>query len=115
MPETSPRLALPMIQPAQAQKHVTHNAALAVLDTLTQLVLEGIGAETPPAGASEGETWALGMLPTGDWDGQSNQIATFQNTGWIFIPPQEGWRAWDKSTSEYRAVSYTHLTLPTKA
>ena len=105
MPETSPRLALPMIQPAQAQKHVTHNAALAVLDTLTQLVLEGIGAETPPAGASEGETWALGTLPTGDWDGQSNQIATFQNTGWIFIPPQEGWRAWDKGTSEYRVYT----------
>lgn len=105
MPDISPRLALPMIQPAQAQKHVTHNAALTRLDTLTQLVLEGVDAQTPPSGATEGETWALGPLPTGDWDGHSGQIAAFQNTGWTFIPPQDGWRAWDKQTADFRVYT----------
>lgn len=105
MPDTSPRLALPMILPAQAQKHVTHNEALVLLDTLTQLVLEGVGAETPPGGPVEGETWALGPLPTGDWDGQSGKIAAFQNGGWMFIAPQEGWRGWDRGTGEYRVYT----------
>ncbi len=34
MSENSPLLDLPLIQPAQAQKHVTHNEALERLDVL---------------------------------------------------------------------------------
>ncbi len=34
MSDNSPRLDLPDIQAAQAQKHVTHNEALRVLDVL---------------------------------------------------------------------------------
>lgn len=105
MPDNSPRLTLPMILPAQAQKHVTHNEALTLLDTLVQLVLEGVDAETPPGGASEGDTWALGALPTGEWDGQSGKIAAYQNSGWMFIPPQDGWRGWDKGTGEFRVYT----------
>ena len=37
MSQTSPVLSLPYIQPAQAQKHVTHNEALRILDAITQL------------------------------------------------------------------------------
>jgi hypothetical protein len=105
MPDNSPRLTLPMILPAQAQKHVTHNEALTVLDTLVQLVFEGVDAETPPGGASEGDTWALGALPTGEWDGQSGKIAAYQNGGWMFIAPQDGWRGWDKDTGELRVYT----------
>ncbi len=102
MPDTSARLAMPMILPAQAQKHVTHNEALTILDSLVQLVLEGVEAETPPAGPTEGETWALGPAPTGDWTGGAGLIATFQNGGWLMLTPQEGWRGWDKGTGEFR-------------
>lgn len=35
----SPGLGLPYLQPSQAQKHVTHNAALQRLDQLVQLRL----------------------------------------------------------------------------
>ena len=35
----STHLKLPQILPAQAQKHITHNEALAILDALTQLVV----------------------------------------------------------------------------
>lgn len=45
--ETTPRLALPYLMPAQAQKHVTHNEALRMLDALVQLRLEGFDATTP--------------------------------------------------------------------
>ena len=37
MPELSANLSLPFLMPAQAQKHVTHNEALQVLDALVQL------------------------------------------------------------------------------
>ena len=37
MVETSSILSLPYIQPSQAQKHVTHNEALRILDVLVQL------------------------------------------------------------------------------
>jgi hypothetical protein len=37
MPDTTSVLSLPLIQPAQAQKHVPHNEALRVLDAIVQL------------------------------------------------------------------------------
>jgi hypothetical protein len=37
MSNTSTHLALPYIVPAQAQKHVTHNEALYILDAIVQL------------------------------------------------------------------------------
>ena len=39
MPDTSHALSLPLIQPSQAQKHVTHNEALRILDAVVQLVV----------------------------------------------------------------------------
>ena len=47
----TPRLALPAIEAAQAQKHVTHNEALVLLDALTHLA-----AETPRAERAAGLT-----------------------------------------------------------
>ena len=44
MSDNSPRLDLPFILPSQAQKHVTHNEALRLLDALVQLAVEGFGA-----------------------------------------------------------------------
>lgn len=39
MSEVSARLELPILQPSQAQKHLTHNEALQRLDVLVQAVL----------------------------------------------------------------------------
>lgn len=54
MPDSSAILALPYLQPSQAQKHVTHNEALRLLDVLVQLSVAGFGAETPPAAPEAG-------------------------------------------------------------
>jgi hypothetical protein len=98
MSEKSPRLALPFIQPSQAQKHVTHNEALALLDLVVQLAVEETGAEIPPEAPQEGEIWALGAVPTGAWDGQGGMLAGLVNDVWRFLAPQEGWTALEKST-----------------
>jgi len=93
MPDNSAILALPYIQPSQAQKHVTHNEALAHLDVLVQLVVAGFEVSTPPIDPNQGETHALGSTPTGAWAGQDDMLATWRDGIWQFIAPQTGWRA----------------------
>lgn len=88
------RLTLPLLQAAQAQKHVTVNESLGLLDGLCQMTLAGIGATTPPALPAEGELWALGDAPDGDWTGQAGRLALYLNGGWVFVTPQPGWRGW---------------------
>lgn len=99
MTDVTPRLSLPLILPAQAQKHVTHNEALRLLDTVAQLVLEGVEATTPPGTAAEGAVWALGPAPTGAWAGEGGKLALRVETGWMFLAPREGWIAWDRGTA----------------
>ncbi len=68
MSDTSPILGLPYLQPSQAQKHVTHNEALQVLDVVTQLVVEAFDADTPPtvAGGRRGLcAWGARRLQLG--------------------------------------------------
>lgn len=97
MPDTTARLGLPVIAPSQAQKHVTHNEALRLLDGITQLVLEEEGLNTPPAVPGNGALYGLGPAPTGAWAGRSGQLAQWQNDQWLFLTPQEGWRAWNRA------------------
>lgn len=105
MTDVTPRLSLPLILPAQAQKHVTHNEALRLLDTVAQLVLEGIDATAPPETAAEGAVWALGPAPSGAWEGERGKLALRVETGWMFLSPQEGWQGWDRQTQSLRVWS----------
>ncbi|MGY6695465.1 MAG: DUF2793 domain-containing protein [Roseinatronobacter sp.] len=94
MSELSPRLSLPYLQPAQAQKHVTHNEALARLDMLVQLTVEAFEATVPPVDAEPGRIWALGPMPVGEWAGEGGKLAQRSFVGsWEFVAPQPGWRA----------------------
>ena len=93
MSQSTARHALPFIQPAQAQKHVTHNEALERLDLLVQLSVEAFDASTPPGTAEDGQIWALGPAPSGAWDGQGGRLAAWVNGAWIFVTPDMGWRA----------------------
>ena len=93
MSETA-KLALPLVQAAQAQKHVTVNESLLRLDALTQLSIETKGLTTPPALPSEGEAHAVGAGAVDAWSGQDGNLAVFANGGWVFVAPQVGWRGW---------------------
>lgn len=98
MSQTSPRLELPYIQPAQAQKHVTHNEALQTLDSVVQLALLDLDAIDPPVDPAPGDVYALGAVPSGAWDGQGGQLAAWSNEAWHFFVPLDGWRAWNLGT-----------------
>lgn len=94
MSDQSPRLSLPFILPAQAQKHVTHNEAIELLDLIVQLALVSVSQVTPPATPQDGQAWAVPPGATGDWAGQDGMIATWRGGGWLFVAPQDGWVAW---------------------
>lgn len=98
MSQTSSRLSLPLIQPAQAQKHVTHNEAIELLDMIVQLRLEDIDTNAPPPAPQEGQTWGVGDTPSGPWAGQAGQLASFRGGGWLFVAPQTGWQAYVTAT-----------------
>ena len=102
MPDNSAILALPYIQPGQAQKHVTHNEALRQLDIIVQLSVAGFDATTPPAAPATGEVHALGTSPSGAWAGHGDRLAAWIDGGWLFLTPQAGWRAWGGATGELR-------------
>jgi hypothetical protein len=89
MPMT-PRFALPLLGVAQAQKEVTHNEALTLIDALVHAAVEAGPLNEPPAEPEAGECWLIGTAPTGDWAGQGNAIAIWTVGGWRFAPPRAG-------------------------
>ena len=105
MSDRSTSLDLPYIQPTQAQKHITHNEAVELLDLIVQLSVEEFGAETPPVAPIEGQTWALGAAPTGAWSGADGQLASSRGGGWLFIQPKDGWRAWGEAEGQLKVFT----------
>lgn len=104
MPDQTPNLSLPFIMPSQAQKHVTHNEAIELLDMIVQLTLEAVNAGQPPAAPLDGQAWALGAAPSGAWSGQAGKIATWRGGGWLFVPPREGWMGWVRGDSALKVI-----------
>lgn len=93
MSDLSANLSLPLLLPSQAQKHVTHNEALELLDLLAQLVVTEFDALTPPALPVAGVVHALGVGATGDWAGQDGALAAWTGEAWRFVTPRTGWVA----------------------
>lgn len=91
---TSPLLAMPFLEAAQAQKHITHNEALGILDAVVQLSVLDRDLAVPPASAAEGGRYLVANSPMGAWAGQAGKIASFQDGAWTFHAPREGWRIW---------------------
>ena len=87
------RLGMPLLQPAQAQKHVTVNEALMRLDALVNLVLQSTERKTPPETVVDGQCWAVPAGAEAEWSGESGHIAIAANNGWVFAEPKAGMRA----------------------
>lgn len=93
MSDTS-RLALPLLQPAQAQKHVTVNEALMRLDGLVNLVLASAAIGVPPTIVQDGVCYGVPSGAVNGWSGQSGKVAIGSNGGWVFVSPSAGWRCY---------------------
>lgn len=92
--DNTANLGLPFIEPSQAQKHVTHNEALRILDALVQIGVAGRSAGSPPPLPAEGERHIVGPAASGLWAGHPDELAIYVEGVWIFHPPQVGWLAW---------------------
>lgn len=93
MTDTTPRLALPLLAAAQAQKHVTHNEALVALDRLVHLTALD-RRNTPPESPAGGDAHLVGDAPTGAFAGHADAVATFDGSAWRFDTPAAGWIVW---------------------
>ena len=93
----SANLSMPLIMPSQAQKHVTHNEAIELLDILVQLRIAELDVSAPPLAPTEGQVFAIGAEASGDFEGREGHLACFCGGGWLFLEPQDGFRAWIES------------------
>lgn len=82
------RLGLPYILQAQAQKEVTHNQALNILDVYVNTVVEAIVDEIP-TNVKEGSIYII-----------NNELAQYVGGGWVYYPALEYMKVWlrDKQT-----------------
>ncbi|HWK79582.1 MAG TPA: DUF2793 domain-containing protein, partial [Thermomicrobiales bacterium] len=78
----------------QAQKHVTHNEALAALDALVQLAVKERNRTAPPASPTEGDRFLVGAGSTGAFTDQEGRVALFDLGSWRFFTPSPGWLAY---------------------
>ncbi|KAB2698396.1 DUF2793 domain-containing protein [Ochrobactrum sp. Kaboul] len=92
--DETPNLKLPYILPSQAQKHVTHNEALRLLDAVVNLSVKSHTLTAPPATPSAGARYIVASSATGAWSGKNGMIASFIDDGWLFIQPATGWQAY---------------------
>lgn len=91
---SSPRHSLPYLSSGQAQKELTHNEALTLVDAGLHAAAASIGMNAPPGAPEPGACWIVGSAPTGGWAGQANALACWTGSGWRFLAAREGMRVW---------------------
>ena len=104
----TPNLALPFIEGSQAQKHVTHNEALRILDAAIQVVVLDLTRTAAPSSPAEGQRHVVASGATGAWAGHVNAIATWQDGAWAFLAPHTGWCIWSVADDVMFVFDGTH-------
>ncbi|RUQ78543.1 DUF2793 domain-containing protein, partial [Brucella abortus] len=97
---TTPNFSIPELAAAQAQKHVTVNQALRVVDTAMNLTVIRRDFTDPPVSPAAGAKYIPAATAGGAWTGRENEVAAFVNGQWVFFQPQEGWRCYDQTLNQ---------------
>lgn len=101
--DTTNRFELPLLMPSQAQKHVTHNEALTLLDGLLHPAIKTFSDVAPPPSAVVDDMFFVGPSATGDWFGEDGKLAILTDMGWRFAPVMQGMVALDLGTNHFVA------------
>ena len=94
MSDITTHLLLPYILAAQAQKHVTHNEAVRLLDAMVQLSVMDRDLTAPPASPADGDRYIVASGATGLWAGWDLNVTTWVDGVWMRLVPRPGWLAW---------------------
>ncbi len=109
----TPHLGLPFIDGSQAQKHVTHNEALRILDSVVQIGVLDTDRTAPPSSPAEGDRHIVASGATGAWAGHADAVAVREDGAWRFFNPKAGWCAWSDADGlllVYDGTSWTEVT-----
>lgn len=118
MGEATPRLGLPLLQAGQAQKDITHNEAVILVDHMIFPTVQEGPLNEPPPSPMDGSSWLVGSSPIGAWAGQAEAIACATEGGWRFVRAREGmlvWRIDSNVFSLHRNGSWTSGAWPASA
>ena len=105
MADISPHLLLPYILAAQAQKHVTHNEAIKLLDGVVQLGVLSRVLTAPPVSPASGDRYIVGSGATGLWAGWDLNVAFYVDGAWLRLIPRVGWIAYSVADTAFYSWS----------
>jgi len=94
MSDITTHLLLPYILASQAQKHVTHNEALRLLDAMVALSVLDRDLTAPPASPADGDRHIVASSATGLWTGWDLNVTFWVDGVWLRLVPRPGWLAW---------------------
>ncbi len=107
--DATPRLGLPYLAAAQAQKHVTVNEGLAALDALVACTVESRTVAAQPPAPADGAAWLLPSGATGaKWAPHpAGTLLRFEAGAWTALPVASGQLAYvaDEDTVLVRTAS----------
>jgi hypothetical protein len=97
---TTPNLDLDDLVEGQQKAATKSNANNLVLDSIVQLwVVDGEPNVTPPtSGFDDGDAWIVPASALLAWATSDDKVAVWQS-GWTFLTPRRGWRAFDARRS----------------
>lgn len=87
--------------PSQAQKHVTHNEAIRMLDVMVHTTVKDIHLEELPSNPQEGEGYIIAQNARQPWNSKANTLAFWQDGAWVYYQPKSGWRVYVLSLSQF--------------
>ena len=104
MTDYTARLDLPQLLVNQANKEVTVNESLAILDALVQCSAIS-ETNTPPGSPAAGDTYLIGTSPTGDWATHAEDIAYWDGSSWDYHDARDGFVLYDRNASAYKVYN----------
>lgn len=116
---STPNFSMPLLHAAQAQKEITHNEALVLVDALLRGTVKAMLDDPAPLTPVAGQAWIVGAAPVGGWAGQAAKIAVFTEGGWRFATAPAGLQLRDEAAAICRRfdgsawAAYPPIAAPT--
>lgn len=103
--ERTNHFSLPYLMPSQAQKHVTHNEAIRMIDTLMQIAVESRAQTVPPAEPLKGARYLVPETGGEAWGHPAGTLCAFTDGAWMNFDPADGWFAWVRDEARFVTFS----------